>query len=129
MNEKIEFRGRNELRNFAIVPVFIGNFYVITNLTVLEDTDPYLDEGIGDIVVGESFCKASCVEVSRFDGIITIHDEDDCVTYQIVWSIPRFKHFTNEQCNRISLLLKVSPYGVSRPRWKEIDNVCEVSII
>ncbi|GJV01369.1 hypothetical protein Tco_1334938 [Tanacetum coccineum] len=128
-NEKIEFRGRNELRNFANVPVFIGNFYVITNLTVLEDTDPYLDEGIGNIVVGEPFCKASCAEASWFDGIITIHDEDDCVTYQIVRSNPRFKHLTNEQCNRIPPLLKVSPYGVSRPRWKEIDNVGGVSII
>ncbi|GKC93246.1 putative reverse transcriptase domain-containing protein [Tanacetum coccineum] len=52
---KVEFRGRNELGNFANVPVFIGNFYVVTDFTVVEDLDPYLDEGIGEVVVGEPF--------------------------------------------------------------------------
>ncbi|GJW23349.1 hypothetical protein Tco_0033971 [Tanacetum coccineum] len=36
--------------------------------------DPYLDEGIGEVVVGEPFCKVSCMEARRFNGIITIHD-------------------------------------------------------
>ncbi|GJV51790.1 ribonuclease H-like domain, reverse transcriptase, RNA-dependent DNA polymerase [Tanacetum coccineum] len=131
----------------------------------VEDMGPYLDEGIEDVIVGEPFCKASCVEARRFDGIITIRDRDDSVIYQMVWSNLRFKHLTNEKCNKIPPLLKVSPYGVSRfldttywfpeqfvlifyinrripemglhgflifctgPRWKEIDNVGEVSII
>nr|GEU53431.1 hypothetical protein [Tanacetum cinerariifolium] len=46
MKDKEEFRGRNELGNFTNVPLFIGNFYVVTNFTVVEDMDPYLDEGI-----------------------------------------------------------------------------------
>ncbi|GJT65659.1 hypothetical protein Tco_1017139 [Tanacetum coccineum] len=108
MKDKIEFKGRNELGNFVNAPVFIGNFYVITNFTVVEDMDPYLDEGMGDVIVGEPFCKASCVEAKRFDGIITIRDEDDNVTYQMVQSNPRFKHLTNEKCNKIPPLLKVS---------------------
>nr|GEU87267.1 reverse transcriptase domain-containing protein [Tanacetum cinerariifolium] len=73
---------------------------------VVENMYPYLDNGIGDIVVGEPFCKASCVEASRFDGIITIRDEDDGVTYQMVRSNSRFKHLTNEQCNKVPPLLK-----------------------
>ncbi|GJY66262.1 hypothetical protein Tco_0468500 [Tanacetum coccineum] len=101
MKEKVEFIGRNELGNFANVPIFIGNFYVITDFTVVEDIDPYLDEGMGEVVVGEPFCKVSCVETRRFD-------EDDSVTYHMVRSNPRFKHHTNEQCNKIPPLLKVS---------------------
>ncbi|GJS80366.1 hypothetical protein Tco_0730247 [Tanacetum coccineum] len=108
MKDTIEFRGRNELGNFVNAPVFIGNFYVITNFTVVEDMDPYLDEGMGDVIVGEPFCKASCVEARRFDGIITILDRNDSVTYQMVQSNPRFKHLTNEKCNKIPPLLKVS---------------------
>ncbi|GJV68719.1 hypothetical protein Tco_1484228 [Tanacetum coccineum] len=108
IKDKIEFRGKNELGNFTNVPVFIGNFYVITDFTVVEDMDPYLDEGMGEVVVGEPFCEVSCVETRRFDGIIIIHDENDSVTYQMVQSNPRFKHLTNEQCNKIPLLLKVS---------------------
>nr|GEV02127.1 reverse transcriptase domain-containing protein [Tanacetum cinerariifolium] len=57
MNDKIKFRGRNELGNFANVPVFIGNFYVITDFTVVKDIDPYLDEGIGEVVAVEPFVK------------------------------------------------------------------------
>ncbi|GJX33276.1 hypothetical protein Tco_0243131 [Tanacetum coccineum] len=83
MKDKIEFEGRNGLGNFINAPVIIGNFYVITDFTVVEDMDPYLDEGIGDVIVGEPFCKASCVESRRFDGIITIRDGNDSVTYQM----------------------------------------------
>ncbi|GJW26573.1 putative reverse transcriptase domain-containing protein [Tanacetum coccineum] len=122
MKDKIEFRGRNELGNFANVLVFIGNFYVLTDFTVVEDMDPYLDEGIGEVVVREPFCKVSCVETRRFDGIITIYDEDESVTYQMVRSIMRFKHHTNEQCNKIPPLLKVSEHdkinGISHPYQK-----------
>ncbi|GJS90353.1 hypothetical protein Tco_0772989 [Tanacetum coccineum] len=53
MKDKIEFRGRNELGNFA--NVFIGNFYVITDFIVVEDMDPYLDKGMGEVEVGEPF--------------------------------------------------------------------------
>ncbi|GJS03365.1 hypothetical protein Tco_0319873 [Tanacetum coccineum] len=97
MNDKIEFRGRNKLGNFANVPIFVGKFYVISDFIVVEDMKPYLDEGMGDIVVGEPFCKASCVEAKSFNGIITIRDGDDSVTYQMVRGNPRFKHLTNEQ--------------------------------
>ncbi|GJY24230.1 hypothetical protein Tco_0397888 [Tanacetum coccineum] len=73
---------------------------------ILEDMGPYLDEGILDVIVGEPFCKVSYVEARRFDGIITIRDGDDSVTYQMVWSNPKFKHLSNEKCNKISPLLK-----------------------
>ncbi|GKB63112.1 hypothetical protein Tco_0919298, partial [Tanacetum coccineum] len=74
----------------------------------VEDMDPYLDKGIGDVMVEEPFCKASCVETKRFDGIITIRDGDDSVTFQMVRSHSRFKHLTDIQCNKIPPLLKVS---------------------
>nr|GEV71835.1 hypothetical protein [Tanacetum cinerariifolium] len=78
--------------------IHIGYAYnlMFSCMIVIEDVDSYLDERMGDIVVGEPFCKASCVEASRFDGIITICVKDDNVTYQIVRSNPRFKHLTNE---------------------------------
>ncbi|GJW65090.1 hypothetical protein Tco_0116974 [Tanacetum coccineum] len=122
MKDKIEFRRRNELGNFANVLVFIRNFYVITDFTVVEDMDPYLDEGIREVVVGEPFCEVSCAETRRFNGIITIRDDDDSVTYQTVRGNPRFKHLTNEQCNKIQPLLNVSEQdkinGISHPYQK-----------
>ncbi|GKE69797.1 hypothetical protein Tco_1527869 [Tanacetum coccineum] len=42
--------------------------------------------------------------------MITIYNGDDEVSYQMVQSHPRFKNHTNEQCNKISPLLKVSKY-------------------
>ncbi|GJU89281.1 hypothetical protein Tco_1301704 [Tanacetum coccineum] len=112
---------------------------------IVEDMGPYLDEGMGDVIVGEPFYKASCMEARRLDGIITIRDGNDSVTYQMVRPNPRFKHLTNEKYNKIPLLLKVSEQdkmnGISHsyqklkgfykegPRRKEIDNVGKVSII
>ncbi|GJT82915.1 homeodomain-like protein [Tanacetum coccineum] len=46
MIDKIEFNGRNELGNFVNAPIFIENFHVIIDFRVVEDMDPYLDEGM-----------------------------------------------------------------------------------
>ncbi|GJR76576.1 gag-pol polyprotein [Tanacetum coccineum] len=89
---------------------------------IVENMDGYRDQDMGDIILREPFCKASCVEARRFDGLITIHNGNDNVTYQMARSHPRFKHLSNAQCNKIKPLLK----DLAR---KEIDNVGEVSII
>ncbi|GKD11862.1 hypothetical protein Tco_1196269 [Tanacetum coccineum] len=88
------------------------NFFVMTDFAVLEDMDAYRDEGMGDIIVGEPFLKEVRIKTKRFEWIITLYNGDDEVTYQIVRSHPRFKNHTNEQCNKIPPLLKVSKKDV-----------------
>ncbi|GKD21110.1 hypothetical protein Tco_1222813, partial [Tanacetum coccineum] len=68
--------------------------------------DGYRDQGMGDIILREPFCKALCVEARRFDELITIHNGSDNVTYQMARSHSRFKHLFNAQCNKIKSLLK-----------------------
>ncbi|GJW41816.1 hypothetical protein Tco_0070615 [Tanacetum coccineum] len=41
---------------------------------VVENIDGYRDQDMGDVIFGEPFCKASCVEARRFDRLITIHN-------------------------------------------------------
>ncbi|GJY76759.1 hypothetical protein Tco_0481875 [Tanacetum coccineum] len=84
--------------------------------------DAYRDKDMGDIIVGKPFCRDACVEARRFDGFITINDGNDSVTYQMARSHPRFKHLSNEQCNKIRPLLQVSTHdkleGNSHPYQK-----------
>nr|GEU49299.1 hypothetical protein [Tanacetum cinerariifolium] len=51
----------------------VRNFFGYTSdyNQVVENMDPYLHDGIGEVVVGEPFCKVSYVETKRFDGIIS----------------------------------------------------------
>ncbi|GJW31804.1 gag-pol polyprotein [Tanacetum coccineum] len=58
-------------------------------MIVVKNMDGYQDQDMGDVIFGEPFCKASCVEARRFDGIITIHNGNDSVTYQMAQSHPR----------------------------------------
>ncbi|GJZ36186.1 hypothetical protein Tco_0582003 [Tanacetum coccineum] len=88
---------------------------------IVEDMDPYFDKGIGEVVVGKPFCEVSCMETKRFDGIITIRVNDESVTYQMVWSHPRFKRHTNVQCNKILPLLKIR-------RRKNGSNTCTLAM-
>nr|GFB13960.1 hypothetical protein [Tanacetum cinerariifolium] len=37
------------------------------SVRVVENMDAYCDEGMGEVIVGEPFCKASYVEARRFD--------------------------------------------------------------
>ncbi|GKC29421.1 putative reverse transcriptase domain-containing protein [Tanacetum coccineum] len=92
-----EFRTRNEDLDFGI-----------DDYLILEDMDAYRDEGMGDVIFSEPFLREVGIKTKRFEGIITLYNGDDEVTYQMARSLPRFKHHTNEQCNKIPPLLKVS---------------------
>ncbi|GKE12714.1 hypothetical protein Tco_1416265, partial [Tanacetum coccineum] len=119
-----EFRARNDTR---MVSKFFGypsdcdydkkirvdcpnnlKFSCMIDFAVLEDMDAYRDEGMGDVIFGEPFLREVGINAKLFKGMITIHNGNEEVTYQIVRSHPRFKHHTNEQCNKILPLLKVS---------------------
>nr|GEU58812.1 hypothetical protein [Tanacetum cinerariifolium] len=73
----------------------------------LEDMDAYRDEGMGDVIFGEPFLREVRINARWFEGLITIYNGNEEVTYQMVRSHLRFKSHTNEQCNKIPSLLKV----------------------
>ncbi|GJV96291.1 putative reverse transcriptase domain-containing protein [Tanacetum coccineum] len=122
MKEKLEYKGNNVVGVLMNISIFVGTFSLMTDFAVLENMDDYRDEGIGDVIFGEPFLKEVEIKAKRFEGIITIYNGDDEVTYQMVRSHPRFKRHTNEQCNKILPLLKVSEEdkmnGISHPYQK-----------
>ncbi|GJU82022.1 hypothetical protein Tco_1284387 [Tanacetum coccineum] len=122
MKDKIVYKGNNVVGALMNVPIFVGTFSVVTDFAVLENIDAYRDEGMSDVIFGESFLREVGTKTRWFEGMITIYNGNDKVTYQMVRSHPRFKHHTNEQCNKIPPLLKVSEddkmNGISHPYQK-----------
>ncbi|GJR53228.1 hypothetical protein Tco_1403749 [Tanacetum coccineum] len=76
------------------------------DLTVMKNMDAYRDKDMGDVIFRKPFCRDAGVEARRFDRFITIHNDNDSVTYQMARSHLRFKHLSNKQCNKIRPLLK-----------------------
>ncbi|GJZ89110.1 reverse transcriptase domain-containing protein [Tanacetum coccineum] len=74
MKDKVKYKGKNVVGAFMNVPIFVRKFSIVTHFVVEEIMDGYRDQDMGDVIVGEPFCKASCVEARRFDGLITIHN-------------------------------------------------------
>ncbi|GJT91440.1 hypothetical protein Tco_1080285 [Tanacetum coccineum] len=105
---KMMYKGNNVVGAVMNVPIFVGTFSVMTDFVVLEHMEAYRDERMGDVIFGKPFLREVGIKVKRFEGIITLYNGDDEVTYQMVRSHPRFKNYTNEQCNKIPPLLKVS---------------------
>ncbi|GJS31698.1 hypothetical protein Tco_0492318 [Tanacetum coccineum] len=99
------------------VSIFVGTSFVITDFAVLEDIDAYRDNEMGDIIFGEPFLREIRINTKRFKGIITLYNGDNEVTYQMVRSHLKFKHHTNEQCNKIPPLLKDQTLSEFR-QWK-----------
>ncbi|GJY75156.1 putative reverse transcriptase domain-containing protein [Tanacetum coccineum] len=122
MKEKLVYKGNNVVGALMNVPIFVGTFSIVTDFAVLGNMDAYRDEGMGDVIFGELFFREVGIKTRRFEVMITIYNGNDEVTYQIVRSHPRFKHHTNEQCNKIPPLLKVSEEdrmnGISHPYQK-----------
>ncbi|GKC81578.1 hypothetical protein Tco_1137295 [Tanacetum coccineum] len=91
------------------------------DFAVLEDMDAYRNEGMSDVIFGEPILREVGINAKRFEGMITIYNGNEEVTYQMMRSHMRFKHHTNEQCNKIPPLLKVSEEDMmngSRTRTK-----------
>ncbi|GJT33365.1 putative reverse transcriptase domain-containing protein [Tanacetum coccineum] len=108
MKNKMMYKGDNVVGALMNVPIFVGTFSIMTDFAVLEDMDAYRDEGTCDVIVGEPFLREVRIKERRFDGIITIYNSNDEITYRMVRSHPRFKRHNNEQCHKIPPLLKVS---------------------
>ncbi|GJU17650.1 hypothetical protein Tco_0645398 [Tanacetum coccineum] len=122
MKDKMVYKGNNVVGALINVPIFVGTFSVVADFAVLENMDAYHNKGMGDVIFGEPFLREVGIKTRRFEGMITIYNANDEVTYQMVRSHPRFKHHTNEQCNKIPPLLKVSDEnknnGISHPYQK-----------
>ncbi|GKB02353.1 putative reverse transcriptase domain-containing protein [Tanacetum coccineum] len=108
MKDKMVYKGNNIVGSLMNVPIFVGTFSVVTDFAVLENMKDYRDKGMDDVIFGEPFLREVGIKARRFEGMITLYKGDDEVTYQMVRSHLRFKHHTNEQCNKILPLLKVS---------------------
>ncbi|GKB53953.1 putative reverse transcriptase domain-containing protein [Tanacetum coccineum] len=59
------------------------------DFVVLEDMDAYRDKGMGDVIFGEPFLREVGINAKRFEGMVTIHNGNEEVTYQMVRSHPR----------------------------------------
>ncbi|GJS30898.1 hypothetical protein Tco_0491518 [Tanacetum coccineum] len=132
LNEPFELRRNQEedlmptIKKGEVIEEFRTRDYEldigINDYPILENMDDYRDEGMGDIIFGEPFLRDVRINAKRFEGMITIYIGDDEVTYQMVRSHPRFKCHTNEECNKIPPLLKVSEEdmmtGISHPYQK-----------
>ncbi|GJT29716.1 hypothetical protein Tco_0909991 [Tanacetum coccineum] len=92
-------------------------FSCMIDFAVLEDMDAYRDEGMGNVIFGQPFLREVRINAKWFEGMITIHNGNEEVTYQMGRSHSRFKHHTNEQCNKIPPLLK-DPNMSEMRRWK-----------
>ncbi|GJY66467.1 hypothetical protein Tco_0468705 [Tanacetum coccineum] len=91
MKDQMVYKGDNVVGALMNVPIFVGTFYVMIDFAVLEDMDAYRDEGIGDNIVGEPFLREVGIKTKHLDGIITLYNGDDEVTYQMVDSTSRLK--------------------------------------
>ncbi|GKC51657.1 reverse transcriptase domain-containing protein [Tanacetum coccineum] len=84
MKNKMVYKGNNVVGALMNVPIFIETISVMTDFAVLEDMDGYRDNEMGDIIFGKQFLREVGIKIKRFEGIITLYNGDNKVTYQMV---------------------------------------------
>ncbi|GJR67060.1 hypothetical protein Tco_0013125 [Tanacetum coccineum] len=80
IKDKMVYKGNNVIGALMNVSIFVGTFSVMTNFIVLENVDDYRDEGMDDVIVGESFLREVEIKARWFDGMITIYNGNDEVS-------------------------------------------------
>ncbi|GJT57604.1 hypothetical protein Tco_0992658 [Tanacetum coccineum] len=110
-----EFRARNDAR---MVFEFLHALFSPSYSTVLEDMDAYHDEGMGDVIFGEPFLREVRINAKRFEGMITIHNGNEEVTYQMTQSHPRtsLKEKEIDNVGGESMIWKSRSVGVLKPQ-------------
>ncbi|GKF35884.1 hypothetical protein Tco_0112642, partial [Tanacetum coccineum] len=83
MKNKMVYKGNNVVGALMNVPIFVGTFFVMTDFAVLENMDAYRDNRMGDVIFGEPFLREVGIKTRRFDGMITIYNGNDEVTYRM----------------------------------------------
>ncbi|GJU77697.1 hypothetical protein Tco_1274767 [Tanacetum coccineum] len=68
------YKGNNVVGALMNIPIFVGTFFVMTDFAVLENMDAYRDEGMGDVIFGESFLREVGIKARRFERIDTIYN-------------------------------------------------------
>ncbi|GJY26327.1 putative reverse transcriptase domain-containing protein [Tanacetum coccineum] len=129
MKDKMVYKGNNVVGALMNIPIFVGTFSVMTDFAILEDMNAYCDDETGDVIFGEPFLREVGIKTKRFEGIITLYNSDDEVTYQMVRSHPRFKRHTNEQCNKIPPLLKDLVKEISTNNGGEFTNLEDLEVL
>ncbi|GJV46696.1 hypothetical protein Tco_1431232 [Tanacetum coccineum] len=81
MKDKMEYKGNSVVEALMNIPIFLGTFSILTDFVVLEDMDAYRDERMGDVIFGDPFLREVRINAKRFEGVITIHNGDEEVTY------------------------------------------------
>ncbi|GJZ76196.1 putative reverse transcriptase domain-containing protein [Tanacetum coccineum] len=126
IKEKLEYKGNNVVGALMNIPIFVGTFSVMTDFAVLENMDDYRDDGMDDVIFGEPFLKEVGIKAKRFEGITTIYNGDDEVTYQMVRSHPR-RAITSE--DRITFEMPKRKNGFTRKgtlacmRWNDEEKL------
>nr|GEU62890.1 homeodomain-like protein [Tanacetum cinerariifolium] len=108
MKDKMLYTRNNVVGDLMNVLIFVITFSIVTDFAVLENMDDYRDERMGDVIFGKPFSRDAGIKTRQSEGMITIHNGNAYVTYQMVKSHSRFKYYINEQCNKIPPLLTVS---------------------
>ncbi|GKD98176.1 hypothetical protein Tco_1382073, partial [Tanacetum coccineum] len=126
-----EFRARNDAR---MVSKFFGHpsdcdHDKKIHFAVLEDMNAYRDEGMGDVISGEPFLREVGINARRFEGMITIYNGNEEVTYQMDPNMSEMRRWKNGLHPGTSACLSGVKREGKRPRCNEIDEVGEVSII
>ncbi|GJZ47127.1 putative reverse transcriptase domain-containing protein [Tanacetum coccineum] len=80
IKDKMVYKEDNVVGALMNVPIFVGTFSVVTDFAVLEDMDAYRDEGMGDVIVGETFLRDVRIKTRRFKGMITIYNGNEEVS-------------------------------------------------
>ncbi|GJS86352.1 putative ribonuclease H-like domain-containing protein [Tanacetum coccineum] len=107
-----EFRARNDAR---MVFEFL---HALFSPSFLEDMDAYHDEGMGNVIFGEPFLREVGINAKRFEGMITIHNGNEEVTYQMARSHLRtsLKEKEIDNVGGESMIWKSRSVGVLKPQ-------------
>ncbi|GJW29565.1 hypothetical protein Tco_0046440 [Tanacetum coccineum] len=133
MKDKMVYKGDNVVGALMNVPIFVGTFSVVTDFAVLENMDAYRDEGMGDVIVGEPFLREVGIKARRFDGMITIYNGNDEVTYQMVrshLSCPVGVALLVKDCRIINLIMEyLVKTSKRRAFWSLNEDILKITIL
>nr|GEY28349.1 hypothetical protein [Tanacetum cinerariifolium] len=114
----LKFYQRNDANPLYYIELNDLNVPLALKRDQVEDLMPTIEE--------EPFCKASCMEARRIDGLITIYNGNDNVTYQMARSHPRtfYTAYPSFWIRRIDCLSSLEKKSTKLVKYRSSGILC-----
>ncbi|GJR24963.1 hypothetical protein Tco_0973490 [Tanacetum coccineum] len=108
MSNELVYKENNFVGVAKDIHIFVGCYTYLADFVVLEDVSEFIENGLTEVLLGKPFTYLTFLEERILEGLVWFSNGIGKTIFQMPRTISRFKHLSNEECNKTPHVLILS---------------------